>query len=94
MIPWIQDDAPFPPISRAMRSPNGLLCAGASLSPERIVEAYATASSRGSPRAIRSCGGRPIRAWCFPEELKVSRSLRKAVARGTTRRASTRPSGA
>jgi hypothetical protein len=31
--------------------------------------------------ATRSCGGRPIRAWCsFPDELRVSRSLRKAVS--------------
>jgi len=67
-----------------MRSPNGLLCAGASLSPERIVDAY----SRGIFPWFSE--GDPILWWSpdprmvlFPEELKVSRSLRKTLARGT-----------
>lgn len=84
MIPWIEGNAPFPPIARALRSPNGLLCAGASLTPERIVEAY----SRGIFPWFSE--GDPILWWSpdprmvlFPEELKVSRSLRKTVARGT-----------
>jgi leucyl/phenylalanyl-tRNA--protein transferase len=83
MIPWLRGDAPFPPVSKALRNPNGLLCAGGDLSPERLVEAY----SRGifpwfSP-------GDPILWWSpdprmvlFPGELKVSRSLRKSLARG------------
>ena len=37
MIPWLRGDAPFPPVTKALRSPNGLLCAGGDLSPERIV---------------------------------------------------------
>ncbi|MEO5694732.1 MAG: leucyl/phenylalanyl-tRNA--protein transferase, partial [Usitatibacter sp.] len=40
MIPWLQGDAPFPPVSKAFTEPNGLLCAGGDLSPERIVDAY------------------------------------------------------
>ena len=42
-IPWIDPAAPpevFPPVGRALREPNGLLAAGADLSPERLVAAY------------------------------------------------------
>ena len=42
-ITWIsQDDPPgaFPEISKALRSPNGLLAAGGDLSPERLLHAY------------------------------------------------------
>jgi leucyl/phenylalanyl-tRNA--protein transferase len=83
MIPWLRGDAPFPPVSKALRSPNGLLCAGGDLSPRRIVDAY----SRGIFPWFSE--GDPILWWSpdprmvlFPEELKVSRSLRKTVARG------------
>ncbi len=83
MIPWLRGDAPFPPVSKALSSPNGLLCAGGDLSPGRIVEAY----SRGIFPWFSE--GDPILWWSpdprmvlFPEELRVSRSLRKAVVRG------------
>src|SRR6266581_2443105 len=35
MIPWLERDAPFPPIQSALRDPNGLLAAGGDLSCER-----------------------------------------------------------
>jgi leucyl/phenylalanyl-tRNA--protein transferase len=83
MIPWLQGDAPFPPVSKALRSPNGLLCAGGDLTPQRIVDAY----SRGIFPWFSA--GDPVLWWSpdprmvlFPEELKVSRSLRKTAARG------------
>ena len=83
MIPWLRGDAPFPPVSKALLSPNGLLCAGGDLSADRLVAAY----SRGIFPWFSE--GDPILWWSpdprmvlFPEELKVSRSLRKAVARG------------
>ena len=83
MIPWLRGDTPFPPVSKALQSPNGLLCAGGDLTPERIVEAY----SRGIFPWFSE--GDPILWWSpdprmvlFPGELRVSRSLRKAVARG------------
>ena len=83
MIPWLRGDAPFPPVSKALRSPNGLLCAGGDLSPERIVEAYRHGIfpwySDGEPILWWSPDPRMV---LFPEELKVSRSLRKTVARG------------
>ena len=83
MIPWLDRDDLFPPIARALPSPNGLLCAGADLSPGRLVAAY----SRGIFPWFSE--GDPILWWSpdprmvlFPEELRVSRSLRKTVARG------------
>lgn len=43
-LPWLRPDAPldaFPPSTQALSSPNGLLCAGADLSPQRLLTAYA-----------------------------------------------------
>ena len=83
MIPWLRGDAPFPPVSKALRSPNGLLCAGGDLSAERIVEAYSHGIfpwfSEGDPILWWSPDPRMV---LFPDELKVSRSLRKSVAHG------------
>ena len=82
MIPWLRGNAPFPPVEKALKSPNGLLCAGGDLSPRRILEAY----SRGIFPWFSE--GDPILWWSpdprmvlFPDELKVSRSLRKTVAK-------------
>ena len=84
MIPWLRSDDPFPPVARALKSPNGLLCAGGDLSPERLVDAYCHGIfpwySEGDPILWWSPNPRMV---LFPGELKVSRSLRKAVARGT-----------
>jgi leucyl/phenylalanyl-tRNA--protein transferase len=84
VIPFLRPADPFPPVSKALRSPAGLLCAGADLSPKRLVDAY----SRGIFPWFSA--GDPILWWSphprmvlFPEELKVSRSLRKALARET-----------
>ena len=82
MIPWLRGDAPFPPVSKAFKSPNGLLCAGGDLSPGRIVDAYSHGIfpwySEGDPILWWSPDPRMV---LFPDELKVSRSLRKSVAR-------------
>ena len=40
MIPFLSSDDPFPPLDAALRVPNGLLAAGADLSPERLLAAY------------------------------------------------------
>jgi leucyl/phenylalanyl-tRNA--protein transferase len=83
VIPWLRGDAPFPPVSKALKSPNGLLCAGGELTPQRILDAYAHGIfpwfSEGDPVLWWSPDPRMV---LFPEELKVSRSLRKAVSRG------------
>ncbi|HEX6635874.1 MAG TPA: leucyl/phenylalanyl-tRNA--protein transferase [Usitatibacter sp.] len=84
MIPWLRGDEPFPPVSKALRSPNGLLCAGGDLSPRRLVEAYRHGIfpwySESDPILWWSPDPRMV---LFPDELKVSRSLRKTIARGT-----------
>ncbi len=79
MIPWLDADDPFPPTERALQEPNGLLCAGADLSPERLLAAY----RRGIFPWFS--GREPILWWSpdprlvlFCDELKVSRSLRKS----------------
>ena len=83
MIPWLRGDAPFPPISKALASPNGLLCAGGDLSAERLVAAYAHGIfpwfAEGDPILWWSPDPRMV---LFPDELKVSRSLRKVKDRG------------
>ena len=83
VIPWLGPDDPFPPVSKALRSPNGLLCAGADLSPRRLVDAYRQGIfpwySEGDPILWWSPDPRMV---LFPSELNVSRSLRKTVARG------------
>jgi leucyl/phenylalanyl-tRNA--protein transferase len=93
MIPWLEGDDPFPPLTKALKSPNGLLCAGADLTAERILEAY----SRGIFPWFSE--GDPILWWSpdprmvlFPEELKVSRSLRAWLRAATTKSAWTRHS--
>src|SRR5258706_10222366 len=81
MTPWLGGDAPFPPVSKALKSPNGLLCAGGDLSPRRIVEAYSRGIfpwySEGDPILWWSPDPRMV---LFPDELKISRSLRKSMA--------------
>ena len=83
MIPWLHGDEPFPPVTKALRSPNGLLCAGGDLSPERLVDAYAHGIfpwySEGDPILWWTPDPRMV---LFPEEFKVSRSLKKTIAHG------------
>lgn len=80
MIPWLEGDAPFPPLENALTHPNGLLAAGADLSPQRLLAAY----RRGIFPWYSD--GEPILWWSpdprmvlFPSELKVSRSLAKTL---------------
>jgi len=80
MIPWLERDDPFPPTSKALKQPNGLLAAGADLTPERLIEAY----SLGIFPWFNA--DEPVLWWSpdprmvlFPAELKVARSLKKAL---------------
>ena len=74
MVPWLRGNTPFPPVSKALASPNGLLCAGGDLTPERILDAYSHGIfpwfSDGDPILWWSPDPRMV---LFPEELKVSR---------------------
>ena len=80
----MRGDAPFPPVDKALRSPNGLLCAGGDLSPARVIDAYSHGIfpwfSEGDPILWWSPDPRMV---LFPDELRISHSLRKTLARGT-----------
>ena len=70
----------FPPLEHALAEPNGLLAAGGDLSPERLLDAY----SQGIFPWFNE--DEPILWWSpdprmvlFPNELKISQSLRKTI---------------
>jgi leucyl/phenylalanyl-tRNA--protein transferase len=83
MIPWLDERDAFPPLERALQEPNGLLCAGASLSAERIVAAYRQGIfpwfSDGQPVLWWSPDPRMV---LFPSEFRISRSLRRTLRAG------------
>jgi leucyl/phenylalanyl-tRNA---protein transferase len=80
MIPWLEGDAPFPPVQRALHHPNGLLAAGGDLSPERLLAGYRHGIfpwfSEDDPILWWSPDPRMV---LFPAELRVTRSLAKAM---------------
>lgn len=86
MIRWLDTtDGPaaFPDPRTALAEPPGLLVAGGDLSVETLLTAY----SNGIFPWYEE--GQPILWWCpdpravlFPDELKISRSLRRSVRRG------------
>jgi leucyl/phenylalanyl-tRNA--protein transferase len=80
MIPWLERDAPFPPLRSALEDPNGLLAAGGDLSPGRLLDGYRHGIfpwfSEGDPILWWSPDPRMV---LFPEEFKVSRSLGKTL---------------
>ena len=80
MLPWLDGDTPFPPLTRALTSPNGLLAAGGDLSPQRLLQAY----SQGIFPWYNP--GEPILWWSpdprmvlIPQQLRVTRSLAKVL---------------
>ncbi len=83
MIPWLDHHMPFPPLSRALAEPNGLLAAGGDLSAERLIDAYRNGIfpwySADQPLLWWSPDPRMV---LIPAELKISRSLGKRVRKG------------
>lgn len=80
MISSIRSCSSFPPLENALSEPNGLLAAGGDLSPQRLLEAY----NKGIFPWFNE--GEPILWWSpdprmvlFPNELKISRSLRRTL---------------
>ena len=80
MIRWLTPEEPFPPVTRALADPNGLLAAGGELSVARLIDAY----RHGIFPWFNP--GQPVLWWSpdprmvlFPHELKVTRSLGKAL---------------
>ncbi|MBK3756834.1 leucyl/phenylalanyl-tRNA--protein transferase [Stutzerimonas sp. R40042] len=84
MLTWLKrDDFSFPPLETALREPNGLLAAGGDLQPERLLAAYRHGCfpwyQEGQPLLWWSPDPRTV---LFPDELHVSRSLRKRMRHG------------
>ncbi len=83
MLPLIHHEFSFPPVTQALRSPNGLLAAGGDLSAARLVEAYRRGIfpwfSEGEPILWWSPDPRMV---LFPGEFKLSHSLRKTLRKG------------
>ena len=80
-LPWLEINEPFPPITGA--EPNGLLAAGADLSPPRLIDAY----QRGIFPWYSA--HEPILWWSpaprcviVPEQFHASRSLQKHLRMG------------
>ena len=86
MIPFLSPDDPFPPVGAAMHEPNGLLAAGADLSPERILAAYAEGIFPwfGEEDPILWWSPDP-RMVLYVNEVHVSRSLAKVLRAGRFR---------
>jgi leucyl/phenylalanyl-tRNA---protein transferase len=82
VIPWLDADAPFPPVHRALRDPNGLLAAGGELTTVRLLDAYRQGIfpwyGEGQPVLWWSPDPRMVLA---PEAMIISRSLRKRLRR-------------
>ena len=84
MIPWLDANDAFPAVHTALREPNGLLCAGADLSPGRLLRAYSLGIfpwfNEGEPILWWSPNPRMV---LVPAEMNISRSLGKTLRRGT-----------
>ncbi len=79
MIPWLHEPV-FPPLSRALAEPNGLLAAGGQLSPAWLLAAY----RRGIFPWFSE--GEPIMWWSpdprmvlLPSQVRITRSLAKTL---------------
>jgi leucyl/phenylalanyl-tRNA--protein transferase len=82
MIPLLHNFS-FPEVTQALHSPNGLLAAGGDLTTTRLLEAYRHGIfpwySEGEPILWWSPDPRMV---LFPNEFKVSHSLRRTLSNG------------
>ena len=83
MIPWLDGSDAFPALEHALREPNGLLCAGGDLSPQRLLAAYRHGVfpwySPGEPILWWSPDPRMV---LVPGEFRLTRSLRRTLRNG------------
>lgn len=83
MIPWLANDAHFPPVERALGVPNGLLAAGGDLSVTRLLAAYRNGIfpwfNPGEPILWWSPDPRMV---LIPGEFRISRSLARTLRNG------------
>ena len=83
-IPWLEpSDNRFPSTEAALDDPNGLLAVGGDLSCERLIKAYRQGIFPWyqQPEPILWWSPSP-RAVLFPEQIHISRSLKKTLNRG------------
>jgi leucyl/phenylalanyl-tRNA--protein transferase len=80
---WVDARDPLPSADTALSEPNGLVCAGLDLSPERVLEAY----HKGLFPWFNE--GQPVLWWSpdprlvlRPEQFRLHRSLRQVLRRG------------
>src|SRR3954471_8593089 len=82
MIPWLENDTPFPPVQRALKHPNGLLAAGGDLTPDRLLAGYRHGIfpwfSEDDPILWWSPDPRMV---LFPSEVHVAKSLVRRLKR-------------
>ncbi len=80
MIPFLGPADPFPPVEQALDEPDGLLAAGADLTPGRLLDAYSHGIfpwfSEGDPILWWSPDPRIVLA---PHDFHVSHSLKKRL---------------
>jgi leucyl/phenylalanyl-tRNA--protein transferase len=90
-LPWLDPQDPFPPVTQALAEPNGLLCAGADLSPARLLAAYQLGIfpwySADEPILWWSPAPRCV---MYPARFHASRSLQKTARSHTFRVTSNR----
>lgn len=76
----LEDDCEFPPLSMALKEPNGLIAIGGDLSATRLLSAYKQGVfpwfSEGEPVMWWSPSPRMV---LFPDELKISNSLKRTL---------------
>jgi leucyl/phenylalanyl-tRNA--protein transferase len=83
-IPFLYPGDEFPPTGGALEHPNGLLAAGGDLSPERLLSGYRQGIFPWYEEPQPPLWWTPNpRSVLFPDELHVSRSLRRALKRET-----------
>lgn len=85
-IPYLSPNdevTPFPPVDQALQEPNGLLMAGGSLGPARLVSAYRSGIFPWYEE------GEPVLWWSpdprcvlWPEKIRIRRSLLKTIRKG------------
>lgn len=82
MVPWLTSRISFPSPDTALAEPNGLLAVGGDLSPARVLAAYRHGVFPwfGPDEPILWWSPEP-RMVLFPEEFKLSKSLRKRLRR-------------
>jgi leucyl/phenylalanyl-tRNA--protein transferase len=79
-VPHLDSDSEFPPTTDALESPNGLLAAGGGLSTQRLLDAYRHGIFPWyeAPQPVLWWTPDP-RSVLFPDDLHISRSLRKTL---------------